>query len=191
MRNAGLDEAQARIKIAGTDTTEPLSTHTHTVSLRFQSHTFFCLMKQMPPNTAGQPSSHAVSPGPQDDCWTRTQSLCPPVFLRLRQSRLSTLSLIGRKGGMHPLGEHSACFHAGDGKGRATPVSPAMAPTLSRVAWGPLSHRHKDSPYTSEAEEMHGNPQEPEAAAQLSGWWGCGLDMATARAELPSLVESL
>ena len=62
---------------------------------------------------------------------------------------------------------------------------------LSRVAWGPLSHRHKDSPYTSEAEEMHGNPQEPEAAAQLSGRWGCGLDMATARAELPSLVESL
>lgn len=38
---------------------------------------------------------------------------------------------------------------------------------------------------------MYGNPQEPEAAAQLSGRWGCDLDMATARAELPSLVESL
>ena len=62
---------------------------------------------------------------------------------------------------------------------------------LSRVAWGLLRHRHKDSPYTSDAEEMRGNPQEPEAAAQLSGRWGCDLDMATARAELPSLVESL
>ena len=63
-----------------------------------------------------------------------------------------------------------------EGETRRSPLE-WHPPFLSRVAWGPLGHHHKDSPCTSKAEERHGDPKEPEAVAQLRGRWGCGLDM--------------